>query len=53
MWDLLAALHNTSSETRKLELMQKFHECSLNSDETMMVYLARTLDIVRQLKDAG
>ena len=47
MWDLLTALHNTSSETSELELMQKFHECSLNSNKTMIAYLARTVDIVR------
>ena len=53
MWDLLAGLHGKSSETNKIELMQKFHACKLEAGETIMAYIARTMNTVRQLIDAG
>lgn len=53
MWKSMQAIHEERSETGKLTLLQKFYQCSLEGNESVVVYTTRLQNIARRLKDAG
>ena len=51
MWEKLCLIHEERSETNKLSLLQKFHRCDMQQNESVIVYISRIQNLVRQLKD--
>ena len=53
IWDKLSSLFEQKSENSKLHLLQKFHSINMSTSESVMDYMTRVQNVVRNLKDIG
>lgn len=53
IWDNLKNMYDQKSAHSKLLLRQKFHECRMNSNETVIEFVTRIQSLTSQLKDVG
>lgn len=53
MWDKLSQIHEQTSASNKLLLMQKFIEYRMEVSDSMIQHVTKIQNLVRQLADVG
>lgn len=53
MWDKLIAIHDRTSASNKLFLLQKFHDYRMNTSDSVISHVAKIQNLARQLRDVG
>ena len=53
MWSTLCSIHELTSETNKLLLLQKFHEYRMSANDTAVQHVARVQNMAAQVAELG